>query len=277
MPLAENWNFLVLPAAIGGQPVSMLLDSGADAGLVTEEAASRLHLRTLGGRTTLEGTGAAGISARTVLLPELALGDLVLPPHPVPVAALPTEPRVTPPVAGLLGADLLADFDVDIDLPGNRLALSRLAGDCDGFRPWEGAEARARDPRRRPPPRRAAPRRPCAAGAGRYRRALDDSRHRCGGADRGRRRRSSRMTRAGCPAGWTCIPSSIAGTASPRSRSAATRLAGPVVTVAPVNQPVDVLLGADFFAARRVWLSYATSRMFIFTPRSAPAAAASGR
>ena len=276
VPLAENWNFLVLPATIAGQPVSMLLDSGADAGLVTEEAASRLHLRRLDGRTTLQGTGPAAVTAPAVLLPELTLGDLVLPPHPVPVAPLPTEPRVTPPVAGLLGADLLANFDVDVDLPGKRLTLLRLAGACDGFRPWEGAEPV-----------------PVARDGDRLLVQVSLDGHALRGLiDTGAR---STILDADSAARIGLTPAILAGDPGGVSGGldlhpvvyrwhrfatlaiGGTTLTGPVVTVAPVNQPVDLLLGADFFAARRVWLSYATGRMFIGPPRSAPGAAASAR
>jgi hypothetical protein len=43
------------------------------------------------------------------------------------------------PVAGLLGTDFLANYDVEIDGPGRRMALYDVAH-CNGFVPWEGAE-----------------------------------------------------------------------------------------------------------------------------------------
>lgn len=37
----------------------------------------------------------------------------------------------------------------------------------------------------------------------------------------------------------------------------------PVLTVAPVDEKIDLLLGADWFATRDVWISYSTDRMFV--------------
>jgi hypothetical protein len=36
-----------------------------------------------------------------------------------------------------------------------------------------------------------------------------------------------------------------------------------VLTVTPVTGETPILLGAHWFAPRRVWLSYATARMFV--------------
>ena len=41
------------------------------------------------------------------------------------------------------------------------------------------------------------------------------------------------------------------------------RVAGPVLTVAPLAEDVDMLLGADWFAAHVVWLSYSTGFVFV--------------
>jgi predicted aspartyl protease len=40
-------------------------------------------------------------------------------------------------------------------------------------------------------------------------------------------------------------------------------LRDPVLTVAPLQERADVLLGASWFATHRVWLSYADARMFV--------------
>ena len=37
----------------------------------------------------------------------------------------------------------------------------------------------------------------------------------------------------------------------------------PVLTVSPLSEQADMLLGEPYFATRRVWLSYATGRMFV--------------
>jgi hypothetical protein len=47
----------------------------------------------------------------------------------------------------------------------------------------------------------------------------------------------------------------------------------PVLTVAPLAEEVDMLLGADWFAERDVWVSYATDTMFV-RPGSGPSRSA---
>ncbi|MBV8400166.1 MAG: hypothetical protein JOZ17_15715, partial [Acetobacteraceae bacterium] len=37
----------------------------------------------------------------------------------------------------------------------------------------------------------------------------------------------------------------------------------PVLTVSPLQEEADLLLGSPFFATRRVWLSYASGRMYV--------------
>ena len=40
----------------------------------------------------------------------------------------------------------------------------------------------------------------------------------------------------------------------------------PVLTVAPLSEPFDMLLGSDWFAGREVWVSYATRQVFFRPP-----------
>src|SRR5262249_26586082 len=47
--------------------------------------------------------------------------------------------EVRPPVAGLLGADFLFRFDLEIDLPQRKLTLYRNPGGADGVPPCDGA------------------------------------------------------------------------------------------------------------------------------------------
>src|SRR5579875_2145654 len=111
MKLTNTLGFLSIPARINGTPVSLLLDTGADTALVTPEAAHRLSLPLdPGRRTLLQGTGGDGGLAPDVVLHRLTIGGLSLGNRAVPLGALPALPRIAPPVAGLLGADLLADF-----------------------------------------------------------------------------------------------------------------------------------------------------------------------
>ena len=111
----------LVTAAIAGRPVSLLLDTGAQGMLITPEAAQSLGLP-LAGMTTVFGTGGSQ-PARVVSLPGLRLGGADMPGQLAPVAALPAQLQADPPLAGLLGASVLARFDLEIDVPASRIRL----------------------------------------------------------------------------------------------------------------------------------------------------------
>ena len=127
LPLREIQGYPVVTGSIAGQPVSFVVDTGAEGMLIEPAAAERLQLP-LRGMARIQGTGGSQ-DARVVLLPGLRLGDAAMPAQLAPVMALPITITTTPPLAGLLGASLLSRFDLDLDVPGNRLSLF-LPGDC---------------------------------------------------------------------------------------------------------------------------------------------------
>jgi len=99
----------------------MLVDTGAQGMLVTPEIAVHLQLP-LRGIIPVFGTGGQR-EARVVLLPGFRIADTPMPDQLAPVAPLPIDFQLNPPLAGLLGASLLSNFDLDIDVPGRRLSL----------------------------------------------------------------------------------------------------------------------------------------------------------
>lgn len=126
-PLALADGYPIVPARIGGAAVSLVLDTGAQGMLVTPEVADALALP-LAGMTRVYGTGGSQ-ETRVVALPALYLGGATMPAQLAPVAPLPVAIPAEPPVGGLLGASLLSQFDLLIDVPGRRVALS-LPGSC---------------------------------------------------------------------------------------------------------------------------------------------------
>lgn len=122
LPLRLVEGYPLVPGSILGQPVSFLLDTGAQGMLVTPEIAAALRLP-LRGLTRIYGTGGSQ-EAKLVLLPGLRLGDAAMPALVAPIAPLPVDLRTDPPLAGLVGAALLARFDLDFDAPRNRVTLS---------------------------------------------------------------------------------------------------------------------------------------------------------
>lgn len=122
LPLRLVEGYPLVPGSILGQPVSFLIDTGAQGMLVTPGIAEALRLP-LRGITRIYGTGGSQ-EAKLVLLPGLRLGDAAMPALVAPVSALPVDLRIDPPLAGLVGAALLARFDVDFDTPHGRVTLS---------------------------------------------------------------------------------------------------------------------------------------------------------
>ena len=121
VPLVLEDGFPLVPAVLAGRAVRFLLDTGAQGMLVTPETALALSLP-LAGMTRVMGTGGSQ-EARVVRLPGLRLGGAGMPELLAPVLPLPVSLRGEAALAGLLGASLLARFDLDIDVPGGRLAL----------------------------------------------------------------------------------------------------------------------------------------------------------
>ncbi len=264
--LRNTDGFLSIVAAVDGEPLSFLLDTGADAGLLAPRVAARLALPlAAGARAHVTGTGGQGRDAPVVTMPRLTIGDtLLLRRVPVPVGALPSWPQITPPVAGLIGGDLLRQFAVEIDVARGTLRLfapaAGLGGPARCNPPWTGDYATL--------PFRGLGNRVVVA-------AELDGRPVSVLLDTGARSRivstaAARVAPAvlgGEPGGLT---SGVDGRESiyhwHRFRTldiGGERVTAPVLTVAPLAEDVDMLLGADWFATHVVWLSYSTGFVFV--------------
>ncbi len=266
LELRDDGGFLSVAATIAGRPVRLMLDTGSDAGLVRPEAVPAFRLAAAGiGQVRLHGTGGS-LSAALVVLPRLALGPLPLGDVAVPVGDLPGAPNLTPPVIGFLGGDVLGRFDLDFDIPHGTLTLYRVALPSLACAPppaWSGqyrsvalqrhgvllslpasldghsitalldtgARSRIVDGRTA-----------LAVGVGAERLAADP-----GGLTSGIDMREQTYH-------WHRFASlAIAGQTQLR----------PVLTVAPLPGPFEMLLGTDWLAGQRVWISYSTDRMFV--------------
>jgi predicted aspartyl protease len=267
--LDESWGFVTIGGAIDGQPVSLLLDTGADAGLVTPEAVARLGLpRDPGRRTLVQGTGGnAPALSEDVVLRALSIGGVVFAPHAVPVGRLPALPHVAPAVVGLIGANLLETFDLELDPQHHRLGLYTMTGSAGcgpETRPaWPGAYDTVTLIR-------AGERRLVEVELdGHSLRALIDT-----GARSVILNTATAEAIGVSAASLATDPGGIGGGVDMHQvtyhwhrfaslRIGALTLRRPVITVSPIEEEADMLLGASFFATRCVWLSFGTDRLFI--------------
>ena len=265
LPLRDVGGTLLVAADVGGIPVSLLVDTGSDAGLlagaVVRALAVRPETRQL---ATLEGTGGNGRAVPVALVPRLVLGGLVIRDVLFPVGGLPAAPNVSPPVAGLLGADLLAQFALGIDVPDGRLELRPETASCEAAPLAPG-------------PADAIPLEP--SGDRRLLAATLDGHAVTALLDTGARSRIvSRRTAIAVGVAPSLLDTEPGGiTAGIDLRDAlyhwhrfrSLRIGdeterNPVLTVTPLpDSGADMLLGADWFERHRVLVSYATNRMLV--------------
>lgn len=136
-PLETGNNLLFVTAGIGGHPVRLLVDTGAERTVLTETAVARLGLPKDPQHMT-RSVGIGGSSANwDVIVPGLTLGDTRFPIHHVAVGNFAIDHTGGPPADGLLGADLLLAFELDIDEPEHRLTIYRLRRCADATPPWQ--------------------------------------------------------------------------------------------------------------------------------------------
>jgi predicted aspartyl protease len=257
---------LTAAGAIDDKPVRFVVDTGAQRTVLSELAVLRLGLA----RDEWVSSWVHGIGGferqRNARLTTVELGGLRL--HrrgteaETSVAVVPSPDR---PEVGLLGTDYLSGFDIDLDLPAGRMTLYQVA-DCTGdIVPWTAPFA-AVNATRLPSWTLLLP----VRANGQPLRAIIDT-----GASQ-----TVIGTRAATQIG---ITPEITG----RDPQVATRGVGKETPIArrhvlaalqvgPVVQPnmpvlvlplpgaaIDILLGTDWLRAHRIWLSMATSRVFV--------------
>ena len=266
---------ITVPVMVNGVTATFIVDTGAQRSLVTEAAVQRLGLaRDAWVGTTMSGVG--GIESRPNADPRsLTLGGIPLVRRTLAhdtsltVGVIPRTQVGTLLIDGLLGRDFLSLFDLDLDVPGLRLTLYQVH-DCAGrFLPWQGGYA-------------AVPVTVLAENAlivpvtvdGTLLRALLDS--------------GASASLIGAPgvfrlglqhANFADDPADQVSGLGPRAvtmrehRFRSLRVGGqsidsPVIWVAPIRLTpiVDMLLGADWLAGRRIWISFSTRQLFVTVP-----------
>ncbi len=263
---------IIIPLEVNGTTAAFILDTGAQRSLVSEPAAQRLGLaRDQWVGTTMRGIG--GIDRRPNADPRsLSLGGIPLARRTVnhdtslTVGLLPGTHPGNPTIDGVLGRDYLSLFDLDLDLPHSSVTLYEVHGCTGRFLPWTSGY----DPIPVTFP---------AENALVLRVFLDSV-------------PLQALLDTGASASLLAAPGmfriglqSAALAADPTDQVSGigsrmvtmhrhtfhTLLVGgqltdsPVIWVAPIclTPIVDMLLGADWLAGRRVWISYATQQLFV--------------
>jgi len=256
-------NFMLAPVSLDGRDTLFVVDTGAEASTVTPQAAEALRLPT----DQRHGSVLLGIAGPfhtpNVRVRSFALGEVVRADQSLGIGRMPSFPPSVPTVAGLLGADVLSAYDVDLDLPNGRMALYTPRG-CAGFVPWPGAVA--------------VPLARTRSGLAFVDAVVDGVTVRALLDTGARTTLLARATAASLGVSQAALahdPQRVGigiglGNIDVRThRFGELGLPGAMqrnvaANVADIHLPgVEMLLGADYLGARRIWISYSTGRLFL--------------
>lgn len=128
LPIQEIDGHLVIEAIINGMPAHLVFDTGAEVSLITPAAAKRLAMHLEAEKfDTVQGLGGkrmVSIYRTDSFSLDLFKGSSWY----FSVSDIGHVPWTN--VDGLLGADFMARFDIDLDLPGKRIRLFYPHHDC---------------------------------------------------------------------------------------------------------------------------------------------------
>ncbi len=268
VPVQRVAGVILAPVVVNGVTEDFILDTGAERTVIGLQAATRLAVARDEWVST-DILGAGGYDRRRLGRPRsLTLGGFALRRHTVAadnsVVIGPIPETVDGhPIAGLLGQDYLSPFDLDLDVAAGTLKLYDVAGCSGTFVPWPGRVAAIAVMR----PVRNILMLPVTV-AGHPLLAQFDT-----GASRSIIMAPG-MTKLGLrPGGGDQIRGF--GNAAPPAYSQSFSLrvgsapaAAATLLVAPIHglASVDMLLGADWVGARRIWISWATNQLFLPAP-----------
>ena len=130
LPVNLDHNRIEVTGQVKGTDTPLVVDTGAERTLLTDSTVSYLLLaRSKLSTTQLVGVGGAVTDADVYA--DLELGHASFG-QQLAVANIPE-------IGGLVGGDMLSDYDVEFDLPDKRFRLWRTAGSCGAADlPWQG-------------------------------------------------------------------------------------------------------------------------------------------
>lgn len=136
LPLLPGRALPLVQISVNGRPAAMVLDSGAQRSMLAAASAARLGVVATGRERAVTMAGIGGNTVnRETRVADFVFGSIRARDMSVMVAPL-TLPVIDGiPVDGLLGADVLAPLDVELDLPHRRVAFYKQRT-CAAGPPW---------------------------------------------------------------------------------------------------------------------------------------------
>jgi predicted aspartyl protease len=130
-------NAPIVTLLANGKPVTVLLDTGAETTILTPAVAQRLGAQPPRVEFQRQMRGVAGsLQTSEVELHSFTIGGVAIPWRRVRVAPISVASVFSGPLDGVLGADSLNSFDIDLDLPNNRLTLYSRQSCPDAAPAW---------------------------------------------------------------------------------------------------------------------------------------------
>jgi predicted aspartyl protease len=129
----------IVTLSANGHPVTLILDTGAERTILTPAVAERIGAQPPRVEFQRQMRGITGtLAIREVELHSFTAGGVAIPWRRVWVAPITMAKVLSAPIDGLLGADALSDFDIDLDLPRHRMAFYDKQSCPDGTPEWAG-------------------------------------------------------------------------------------------------------------------------------------------
>lgn len=122
--VATLHNAPIVTLVANGSPLTLLLDTGAEWTILTPAAAKRVGAQTPRVEFDRQIRGLSGsLATNEVELRSFTAGNVAIPWRRVRVASLNMPSVFSGPLDGVLGADTLSSFDIDLDLPHHRMVF----------------------------------------------------------------------------------------------------------------------------------------------------------
>ncbi len=263
VPVAMQRNEPHVTVEVNDWPVNLVLDTGAQTTMISEAVAAKIQLRRGPQAGTMQGLGGSVPSslarARMFSFGGVALRDQIIRVSPV---RMERQGRAVPD--GLLGADILSRYDIDFDFANSKMTLHRARNCPDGGPGWDFPYVTLTMITSQPGRIMV----PAELDGVPFGAVLDT------GAEMTAIARSIALktgkTEAELDSGpvLTITGASDAKVRAHRHQFRSLRIGrllanAPVLTVVPLQNVANGILGMDFLRGRRVWVSYASQKVFV--------------
>lgn len=132
VPLVNLGRSVAVGVTIANIKTLMILDTGASSATISPGFADRMRVPEGANKAPVLGTGGV-VKADSVDNNVIEMGTIQLSTRSMRVVKMPFNQRE---LAGLLGGEVFAAYDLEIDIPGGRFALYDPNHCTDGFLPW---------------------------------------------------------------------------------------------------------------------------------------------